>query len=52
MRKNLQPVLEALAAGVIVFLLTATNLFSALDYIARDGLYQADADPEKYYPVG
>ena len=41
MRKNLQPVLEALAAGVIVFLLTATNLFSALDYIARDGLYQA-----------
>lgn len=41
MRKNLQPVLEALAAGVIVFLLTITNLFSPLDYIARDRLYQA-----------
>lgn len=40
MRKNLQPVLEALAAGVIVFLLTITNLFSPLDYIARDRLYQ------------
>ena len=40
MRKNLQPVLEALAAGVIEFLLTITNLFSALDYIARDRLYQ------------
>ena len=41
MRKHLQPILEALAAGIIVFLLTITNLFSALDYIARDKLYQA-----------
>ncbi len=40
MRKHLQPILEALAAGIIVFLLTITNLFSALDFIARDGLYQ------------
>ena len=41
MRKNLQLVVESLIAGIIVFLLTITNLFSALDYIARDKLYQA-----------
>ena len=41
MHKNLQPVLEALVVGLLVFLLTLTNLFSPLDYIARDRLYQA-----------
>ena len=40
MTKKLLPVIEALVAGIIVFLLTLTNLFSSLDYIARDGLYQ------------
>ena len=40
MRKHLQVVIEALIVGIIVFLLTITNLFSALDFIARDGLYQ------------
>ena len=40
MTKKLLPVIEALVAGIIVFLLTITNLFSPLDYIARDRLYQ------------
>jgi adenylate cyclase len=41
MRKHIQVVIEALVAGIIVFLLTITNLFRPLDYIARDRLYQA-----------
>ena len=40
MRKNLLIILEAIIAGLLVFLLTAFNLFSSLDYIARDRLYQ------------
>ena len=40
MSKKLLPVIEALVVGILVFLLTITNLFSALDYIARDRLYQ------------
>jgi len=40
MSKKLWPVIEALIVGILVFLLTLTNLFSALDYIARDRLYQ------------
>ena len=40
MRKKLLPVIEALIVGILVFLLTLTNLFSELDYIARDKLYQ------------
>ena len=40
MSKKLLPVIEALVAGIIVFLLTLTNLFSPLEYIARDRLYQ------------
>lgn len=40
MSKKLLPVIEALIVGILVFLLTLTNLFSALDYIARDSLYQ------------
>ena len=40
MRRNLLSVIDTLAVGTLVFLLTFTNLFSALDYIARDYLYQ------------
>lgn len=40
MRKHILSVIEALIVGILVFLLTYTNLFSALDYIARDYLYQ------------
>ena len=40
MRKHILSVIEALIVGMLVFLLTYTNLFSALDYIARDYLYQ------------
>jgi len=40
MTKKLMPVIEALIVGIIVFLLTLTNLFSPLDYIVRDRLYQ------------
>ena len=40
MRKNIIVVIESLVVGIIIFLLTVTNLFSALDYIARDDLYQ------------
>ena len=40
MRKHLLNVIEALIVGILVFLLTYMNLFSALDYIARDYLYQ------------
>ncbi|MCR4703676.1 MAG: adenylate/guanylate cyclase domain-containing protein [Saccharofermentans sp.] len=40
MRRNLLSVIDTLLVGTLVFLLTFTNLFSALDYIARDYLYQ------------
>lgn len=40
MSKKLLPVIEALIVGILIFLLTITNLFSPLDYIARDRLYQ------------
>ena len=40
MRRNLLSVIDTLTVGTLVFLLTFTNLFSALDYIARDYLYQ------------
>ena len=40
MRNKLLPVIEALIVGILVFLLTKSNLFSPLDYIARDRLYQ------------
>ena len=39
-RKNLIVIAEALVAGLLVFILTATNVFSSLDYMARDRLYQ------------
>ena len=40
MRKNLIIIAEAVAVGVLVFLLTAANVLKSLDYIARDKLYQ------------
>ena len=40
MTKKILPVIEALVVGILVFLLTLTNLFSPLDYIVRDRLYQ------------
>ncbi len=40
MKKHILTVIEALIVGILVFLLTYTNAFSALDYIARDSLYQ------------
>ena len=40
MRKGLIVVGEAVVAGLVVFLLTAFNLLSSLDYISRDKLYQ------------
>ena len=40
MIKKLLPVIEALIVGILVFLLTFWNLFSELDYIARDRLFQ------------
>ena len=41
MRNKLLPVIEALIVGILVFLLTKSNLFSPLDYIARDRLYHS-----------
>ena len=40
MRNKLLPVLEALVVGILVYLLTITSLFSELDYIVRDNLFQ------------
>ncbi|MBR2523270.1 MAG: adenylate/guanylate cyclase domain-containing protein [Clostridiales bacterium] len=40
MRKGILLAAETLIVGMLVFILTITNLFSTLDYIARDELYQ------------
>ena len=40
MKEKLLPVVESLIVGILVYLLTITSLFSALDYIVRDNLYQ------------
>lgn len=40
MKKNVRNVLEALIIAVLVFFLTITNLFSSIDYMLRDMLYQ------------
>lgn len=40
MRNKLLPVIEALVVGILVYLLTITSLFSELDYIVRDNLFQ------------
>ena len=40
MRKILLSIIETVIVGLLVFLLTVTNLFNALEYIARDSLYQ------------
>ena len=40
MRNKILPVIEALIVGILVYLLTITSLFSDLDYIVRDNLFQ------------
>lgn len=40
MKKNVRNVLESLIIAVLVFFLTITNLFSSVDYMLRDMLYQ------------
>ena len=40
MKKNVRDILESVVVFVLVFLLTATNFISQLDYILRDALYQ------------
>ena len=40
MKKKFLVIYEMIIAGVLVFLLTALNIFSSLDYMARDALYQ------------
>lgn len=39
-KKLIQNVLESLLAGLMVFLLTITNLFYSIDYMLKDALYQ------------
>ncbi len=39
-KKWMYEIAEALVAGLLVFILTVTNLFSVFDYIVRDRLYQ------------
>lgn len=40
MKNKLLYIIEALIIGFLIFILTVTNAFSAIDYIVRDGLYQ------------
>lgn len=40
MRKNIRNIFEILFVAVLVFFLTVTNLFSSVDYMLRDMLYQ------------
>ena len=40
MKKTVRIIAECFVVFVCVFLLTVWNLFSPLDYILRDGLYQ------------
>ncbi len=40
MKNKLRIILESVIVGVLVFVLTVTNIFSSLDYIARDAMYQ------------
>jgi len=40
MKKTVRYLAEALIVAVIVFVLTITNLFSSLDYMLKDALYQ------------
>ncbi len=40
MKKVVRDIFEALFAAVLVFFLTITNLFSSVDYMLRDMLYQ------------
>lgn len=40
MKNRIRIIIETLVVGLLVFVLTATNMFSALDYMAKDALYQ------------
>ena len=40
MKTKIQILIEAFIAGLLVFILTITNILSPLDFIARDRLYQ------------
>ena len=40
MNKKFTTVIETIIIGALVFVLTFTNAFGALDYIAKDSLYQ------------
>ncbi len=40
MNKKIIAIIETLLVGVLVFVFTITNALSALDYIARDSIYQ------------
>jgi len=40
MKKKLRMITEMLIAGILVFIMTMFNVFSPLDYQARDALYQ------------
>ena len=40
MKKRLPVLVEIIIVGLLVFLLTVTHLFSSLDYIAKDSIYQ------------
>lgn len=40
MKRLWREIIESLIVAVLVFVLTITNLFSALDYIAKDACYQ------------
>ena len=40
MKKNVKLIIESVLVGLLVFFLTVTNLFKALDYMVSDPLYQ------------
>lgn len=40
MNKRLPVLVEMIIVGILVFLLTVTHLFSSLDYLAKDSIYQ------------
>ena len=40
MKKRLPVLVEIIIVGLLVFLLTVTHLFSSLDYLAKDSIYQ------------
>lgn len=40
MKKYVRDIIESIIVMILVFVLTATNLFSSLDYMLRDAVYQ------------